>query len=141
MVAKRDRRDLERALGFNAGALKAGYSVYALISPIALGEFEWKDRTRYSDGWHFDPTIGEYVQRADELRAALGKQNNWQEDATDRQIKILMEKQRECLNVRSGPNRIVKVSAKQKVASYPDSPFFDVPQWRLTAPKAFVLLR
>ena len=48
---------LEQVLGFYPGALGKGFLVYQLAEPVALGDFEWKDRTAYSDGWHFDPAI------------------------------------------------------------------------------------
>jgi hypothetical protein len=48
---------LENALGFGPGALNDGYAVYGLADRVDVGDFEWRDRTRYSGGWHADPTI------------------------------------------------------------------------------------
>jgi hypothetical protein len=78
-VSGKGDAELERTLGFNAGSLKAGFDIYRLLDPVAINEFDWRDRTRYSAGWHIDPTIpfGSNpnvrwaVQRRDELRAAL----------------------------------------------------------------------
>lgn len=139
-IAGSSLRDLEQRLGFQPGALADGYCIYALTSPVAADEFDWKDRTRYSDGWHYDPSIDEYVQRRDELRAHLGKSNSWDEAATDRQLERFMQEQQRRLNVRSGPDRIVKVRPKGLVANFPDSPFRNVPQWRLTVAKTFRLV-
>lgn len=132
--------EIELSLGFGAGALAKGFYVYALADHVELADFEWKDRTTYSDGWHFDPSIDEYVQRQDELRAHLGKLNAYDEAATDAKILDLMRLQRRRLNVRSGPERIVKVLSKVDVKSYPDSPHRNVPQWKLRVRKAFTLL-
>jgi hypothetical protein len=132
--------DVERSLGFAPGALAAGFVVYALADEIALRDFEWKDQTTYSGGWHYDRTIDEYVQRQDELRAHFGKLNNYDEAATDAKLLELMQLQVKRLNVRSGPKRIVKVLPKGPVSSFPDSPFRNVPQWQLKVPKAFTFL-
>jgi hypothetical protein len=80
------------------------------------------------------------VQRDAELRAYYGKLNNYDEAATDAKLAEVMKPHVEQLNVRSGPRRIVKVRPKGKVASYPDSPFRDVPQWELRVAKEFALL-
>jgi hypothetical protein len=140
-IAGRSARDLEQALGFQIGSLNAGYHVYELSGAVALGEFEWKDRTSYSDGWHFDPTIQEYVQRPDELRAHLGKANGWDEAATDRKIEQFMRQQCLMLNQRSGPSRIVKIVARGKIAGFPDAPYRNIRQWKLTVPKLFALAK
>ena len=148
-IAGKSTLDLEKALGFNAGALKAGYTVYALVSFVTINEFDWRDRTRYSDGWHADPTIrfgsnpGTVwsVQRRDELRAALGKQNNYDESATDLAIERILRTELIKLNIRSGPNRIVKVVPRQSPTGYPDSEFRNIPQWELKVLKEFKPLR
>jgi hypothetical protein len=139
-IAGKSASELEQSLGFHPGALTSGYLVYALSSPVAVGEFEWKDRTKYSDGWHYDLSINEYVQRRDELRAHLGKSNNWDEVATDLQLARFMEEQRRRINVRAGSERIVKVKPKGTVANFPDSPFRSIPQWRLNVIKTFRLV-
>ena len=133
---------LERALGFPALALEGGFHIYALSEPIGSDDFSWKDRTAYSDGWHFDPTINEYVQRSDELRYSLFRQSGWNEGKADAELNKFMELQREALNVRSGPHRIVKVfPARKPTGDYPDSRFRTIPQWRLTKEKLFTLIR
>ncbi len=147
-VEHKSKTELERALGFNTNALRQGYRLYALMGLVGLNEFEWKDRTRYSDGWHADPTIKLSstedlvwsVQRQDELRAALGKQHGYDEKATDRAISDIMAKQLAKLNVRVGPDRIVKVVLNSPPTAYPDAEFRNVPQWRLKTPKPFTLL-
>ena len=132
--------ELEAKLGFQPGGLKDGYYVYALMAPVLMPDFEWKDRTSYSDGWHFDPAIGEYVQRQDELRAHLGKQHAYNEKTTDRAIAGIMQLQLARLNVRSGPERIVKVLAATRILDFPDSPYRNISQWKLKVPKSFVRL-
>jgi hypothetical protein len=136
-ISGRTADQLELALGLGAGSLAAGFYVFALAEPVGLGDFEWKDRTTYSDGWHFDSSIGEYVQRRDELRAHLGKLHSYNEASTDRKIRELMEVQLKRLNVRVGPQRIIKVLSKGRVATFPDSPHRNVPQWKLVVPKLF----
>lgn len=144
-IAGKSPTELERTLGFSAGALQGGYDVFALKSPVSIDEFDWRDRTRYSAGWHADPTIkfGSnpstvwLVQRRDELRAALGKLNNYDERATDAAITRMLTVELGKLNVRSGPGRIVKVEPRQRPAGYPDSPYRDIPQWELKVLKDF----
>jgi hypothetical protein len=132
--------EIELSLGFGTGALASGYYVFALADHVDLGDFDWKDRTTYSDGWHFDASIDEYVQRQDELRAHLGKLNAYDETATDAQILGLMQLQVQRLNVRTGPERIVKVVSKGNISTFPDSPHRNVPQWKLRVRKAFTRL-
>ena len=136
-VAGKNAADLERALGFGAGSLGAGYALYQLCEQINLEDFEWKDRTAYSAGWHYDPSIQEYVQRSDELRAQLGRESSWSESATDLKIEAFMELQVKRLNVRSGPDRIVKVLPNKAGDRYPDSRLRNVPQWKLKCLKSF----
>jgi hypothetical protein len=139
-VARRGSVELARALGFAPGALMGGYVVYALADPVALPDFEWKDRTSYSDGWHFDPRIGEYVQRQDELRAHWGKRSGYDESATDARLREIMAGHVRRLNVRHGPERIVKVLARGPVSAFPDSPLRGIPQWKLRVRKSFTRL-
>jgi hypothetical protein len=139
-IVGRTAPELERSLGFGDGSLADGFLVYALDDPVAVDDFEWKDRTTYSDGWHYDWTIDEYVQRRDELRAHLGKQHDYDEAKTDAELLAFMRAQADRLNVRAGPERIVKVLAKGRIADFPDSRLRNVPQWRLRVDKAFTRL-
>lgn len=139
-IAGKSFGDLERSLGFGPSSLADGFYVYALVDIIGMSDFEWKDQTAYSDGWHFDPTIGEFVQRQDELRAQLGKLNQYNEAQTDEKIRAIMMRQLAQLNVRVGPERIIKVVAKQVMNLFPPSDFRRIPQWRLRNRKSFVRL-
>ena len=139
-VAGRSHTELEDVLGFATGSLSNGYRVYQLSDPIGPNDFVWKDRTRYSDGWHFDPSIGEYVQRSDELRAHLGKKMGYDETGVDRELAAFQVAQVNKLNVRSGPKRIVKILPNAKPSSFPDSGFRNIPQWRLIHKKLFVFV-
>ncbi|HKW49838.1 MAG TPA: hypothetical protein VJN70_20440 [Gemmatimonadaceae bacterium] len=139
-IVGKDSRELEDALGFSSGSLRNGFYVFALDAPVISAEFDWKDRTMYSGGWHFDPTIGEYVQREDELRDHFGRLNNNDEARTDAKLDELMQVQRNRLNVREGPDRIVKVCPKSAPADYPDSRYNSIPQWRLRVKKPFIRL-
>jgi len=132
--------ELEESLGFGSGALASGFYVFALADLVAVADFEWKDRTTYSDGWHFDLSFGEYVQRSDEFRADLGKRNSYSETKTDAKILEFMQLQARRLNVRIGAGRIVKVVPKADALLFPDSPHRNVPQWKLRVDKAFVRL-
>ena len=136
-IAGKTAGELERALGLGSPSLASGFYVYALAESVGMDDFEWKDRTAYSDGWHFDPIIGEFVQRRDELRAHWGKVNQYDEAKTDAKLADLMRQQVVRLNVRLGPERIVKVISRQEVLSFPDSPFRTVPQWKLRTWKSF----
>jgi hypothetical protein len=128
------------ALGFAVGTLSSGYRVYQLAAPIGPNDFEWKDRTRYSDGWRGDATLGFKVRRIDELRAQFGKQHRYDEAAVDRRLAAFHAAQLEKLNVRSGPDRIVKIVSNVKASSYPDSGTPDVPQWELKSMKRFIFI-
>lgn len=136
-ITGRVSSEVEKSLGFAPGSLCGGYRVYVLIDQVARDDFEWKDRTRYSDGWHFDPEIREYVQRRDELRANLGKRLGYDEQAADATLREFMTRQVQRLNVRSGPERIVKVVPAGPIGAFPDSPLPGVPQWRLLFKKRF----
>jgi hypothetical protein len=140
--------ELARALGFAPGSLNSGYEIYRLVEPVYVNEFDWRDRTRYSAGWHIDPTIrfGSdpnarwAVQRRDELRAALGKQNNYNEKLTDAAIERILGAELQKLNVRSGPGAIVKLRPKNMPSGFPDSPYRNIPQWELKVSKSFKLI-
>jgi hypothetical protein len=132
---------LENILGFGAGTLELGYYVYQLVGEVTLADFDWKDRTTYSDGWHFDSWVGEYVQRQDELRAHLGSKLRYNEQAVDSRLALFKMEQRDRLNVRTGPKRIVKVIPKDRATEFPDSTDRSTPQWRLKVEKEFALLR
>ena len=139
-VTGQSHGELERRLGFGAGRLSNGYRAFQLSEPIGPDDFEWKDRTRYSGGWHYDPSIGEYVQRTDELRAHLGKKYGYDEKVVDRRIQDFRAAQLKRLNVRSGPNRVVKIIPNDPGTSFPDSPFEGIPQWNLTREKQFTFI-
>jgi hypothetical protein len=142
--------ELEDSLGYRHGSLKPGFEIYALAQTVDSGEFVWRDRTRYSAGWHRDPNIkfGDDpnvvwgVQRRDELRAALGRKLNYDEKAVDLEIDKLCQKDLLELNIRTGPGKIVKVRPLKKLGSndYPDSILGNIPQWELTVPKQFSLV-
>jgi hypothetical protein len=149
-IQGRSRVDIEQRLGFGPGSLAPGYGIYALEGPVLLREFEWKDQTAYTDGWHFDPSVRPFnewgdptvygVQRRDELRAHLGKVHNYNEAAVDKALDAIMRVQLAKLNVRGGSERIIKVVPRSKIPAYPSSPFRNIPQWTLTVDKPFVLL-
>ncbi len=139
-VAGRNHVELANVLGLGRGALNNGYKLYQLVESVGSGDFEWKDRTRYSDGWHFNPAIDEYVQRVDELRAHLGKHHGYNESVVDSQLSMFRLDHLHKLNVRSGPERIVKVVPNDRGIDYPDSEFRDIPQWKLKNPKQFVFI-
>jgi hypothetical protein len=143
-VTRRTPSHVAEALGLAPSALAYGFIVYALAEPVGFEDFDWKDQTAYSDGWHFDRTIGEFVQRQDELRASLGRRHGYNEGETDANVRHLMATHVKRLNVRDGPERIVKVVAKQLsfafADSFPDSPLRGVPQWKLRTCKSFLRL-
>ena len=141
-IAGRPSEELEDVLGFNRGALKAGYRVYRLAELIAPGDFEWKDRTRYADGWHYDSTIGEYVQRQDERRWSFRKRSDYDGNKGDAEFDGFIREQRRLLNVRTGWAQIVKVVPNVRPTGFPDSEARNVPQWYIDRkrPKAFTLL-
>jgi len=133
--------ELEEALGFSHGTLKDGYQVYALTETVSSDEFYWRDKTRYSDGWHADPSI-EFgsdpnvvwqAQRQDELRAALGRKFNYDEKTVDTAIDEIMQRSLAELNQRTGPCRIVKVCPADRNVkrSFPNARSGNVPQWQI----------
>jgi hypothetical protein len=142
--------ELEDSLGYRHGSLKPGFEIYTLAQTVNAGEFVWRDKTRYSAGWHRDPSIkfGDDpnvvwgVQRQDELRAALGRKLNYDEKAVDLEIDKLRQRDVLELNMRTGPRKIVKVRPLKKLGpdDYPDSIAGNIPQWELTVPKQFSLV-
>ena len=139
-VANKTAAELEKSLGFGSGALCAGYLLYQLSELVQVNEFEWKDKTCYSEGWHYDQTINEFVQRQDELRANFAAKNDWNEAVVDGKLLAFMKNQCLKLNMRVGDDRIVKIWPREKGDKYPDSPFRYVPQWKLTVTKQFSLV-
>jgi hypothetical protein len=140
---------LEQLLGFSRGRLEPGYKVFSLSDTVYSRDFIWRDKTRYSAGWHGDPSIqfgsdpnvvwG--VQRWDELRASLGRKLNYDERAVDSEIAKIMERSLEELNVRTGDRRIVKVVPLQKEPDgYPDAESGNIPQWELIVPMHFTFI-
>ena len=136
-IAGKSVRALERALGFSFGTLNRGYLVYELKDTVAVGEFQWKDLTRYSDGWNYDPFIHAFVQRDDENRFQLWKAANWDEALADTQLQEFMKAQCRALKVCTGPRRIVKLVPKSDRGTFPDSRVPNIPQWKLTTLKYF----
>ena len=142
--------ELEDTLGYRHGSLKHGFKLYILAQTVSAGEFTWRDRTRYSAGWHRDPSIkfGDDpnvvwgVQRQDELRAALGRKLNYDEIAVDLEIDKLRQEDLLALNMRTGPRKIVKVRPLKTLGrdDYPDSILGNIPQWELTVYKQFSLV-
>lgn len=135
-VSGKTGTELEQLLGFGKGYLSDGFRVYELVAPTELNDFHWADRTTYSGGWHYDPVIGEYVQRDAEMRAHFGKLTNYNEAAADALIRRVLERKLALLR----SERIVKVCPKaRKRTTYPDSTARDVPQWTLRSDKLFRL--
>ncbi len=141
--------ELEQSLGYSAGRFSKGYNVYALTDTVHTGDFVWRDKTRYSAGWHpdssiqfgSDPNAVWSVQRRDELRAALGRKLNYDEKAVDSEIAKIMERRLAELNVRSGPKKIVKVVPLEKEPDgYPDAESGNIPQWELIVDKQFTFI-
>jgi hypothetical protein len=139
-IAGKPSLEVARLLGFNGDALRAGYKVWRLNEKVELGEFEWYDSTAYSGGWHFDPSIDEFVKRYDERRATLGRIHGYNEARVDAKLARFMEVQRIRLSVRSGPAQVVKVRARvpDHTTGYPDAEVRTVRQWNLLKDKKFV---
>jgi hypothetical protein len=136
-VSGKTSSELEQLLGFGKGYLSDGFLVYELVAPSDLHDFHWADRTAYSGGWHYDPVIGEYVQRDAEMRAHFGKVTNNNEAATDALIRRVLEGKLAVLK----SERIVKICPKvRKRTTYPDSTARHVPQWTLKSDKLFRLI-
>ena len=139
--------ELENTLGFEGGYLRAGFRLWALADKVEAGEFRWLDKTRFAGGWHVDRSVifdGQImlVQRQDELREALDRRFNHDQKKVEGVLNDMAKKDLAALNVRSGPKMIVKVVSllQGKKTSYPDVLSGNIPQWRLTAKKEFMLM-
>jgi hypothetical protein len=130
-IAGKSADHLEDVLGFGRRTLADGYRVYRLAEPVELGDFQWLDTTRYSGGWELDPTINEFVQRADALRWTLYKKSGFNAKEADAGFDGFMGAQQQRLNVRSGWAFIVKVVPNTPLHIYPDSVATRIPQWTL----------
>jgi hypothetical protein len=141
-VQNRNRKELEDLLGFSRGALAGGYRLYELKEDVKLGEFEWCDRTLFSGGWNYDRSIKEFVQRQDEVRWKFMVKHDHFAPKADKEFDMFMGAEMAKLNVRSGPERIVKVRRNPALGNpeFPDSKFRDIPQWKLTIKKNFRLV-
>ena len=141
-VQNKNRKELEEILGFSWGALAGGYRLYRLVEEVKLGQFEWCDKTHFSGGWHYDPSIKEFVQRQDEQRWKFMQKHDYHAPKADKDFDIFMAGEMARLNVRSGPERIVKIKRNPAPGNpeFPDSKFRDIPQWKLTVGKTFQLI-
>jgi len=148
--------DLEQRIGFRHGRLAQGYAVYELEQMVRVGEFIWGDHTRFSGAWQslreldrgevFERDLDEYAQRIDLVRAELGKRLHYNERAVDAELALFQRQEAAKLNVRTGPNRIVKlrpvVPDDRSIArhiQYPNALLRGVPQWKILKrhPKLF----
>lgn len=148
-IAGKTGPEIEMRLGYKPGRLSAGFDVYELKQEVSVGDFEWTDRTRYSGGWQLQRGIGEFARRFDVLRAEYGKKFGYDEARVDQELDKLLRREAAKLNIRIGPNRIVKVFPVTLhdprmfwLEQYPNAQFRDIPQWTIlkTHPKEFALL-
>lgn len=143
-IAGKTTYELELTLGYQEGTLIPGYTLLELVDPIvSVKEFEWRDCTNHSAGWIFDAQSNEYVQCNDLKRAENGSKYDYDESKSDAEHLRFKRGHLNQLNVRSGPDRIVKVvprAPKKGWAAFPDSPLNQIPQWELTVPKRFRLI-
>src|SRR5688572_1986821 len=141
-ISGKSPNELEDALGFNRGALKAGYWVFRLAEAVGPSDFQWKDTTRYSNGWTYDPECNEWIQRADAVRWDYLNRNNGEARKGDAEFDGFIRVQEHLVNVRTGWLQIVKVRAKAFPSDYPDSHLKNIPQWSINGnrPKRFTLL-
>jgi hypothetical protein len=65
--------------------------------------------------------------------------HGYNDSVVDKEIDRIMRMQLTKLNIRVGNERIVKVRPKFPGAVFPPSSFRNIPQWRLTVPKRFLL--
>jgi hypothetical protein len=146
-IAKLASTEVERRIGYKAGRLAAGYSVWALAQPVAAGEFLWTDTTSYSGGWQYVRAAGDYARRIDILRGEWGRRFGYDEARVDAELRRFLDAHLAKLNVRSGPARIVKVLPTTRhdpnlfwLDQYPAAEVRGTPQWTLleTAPKMFI---
>jgi len=130
--------ELEDALGFSRGAFGSGYWLYRLAEPLSLDDFDWLDRTKFSDGWQWRNLwtgrgwIYEAVPRKDLLRALFGKKLNYNEEAVDRALLKFKVGELEKINIGCAIGKIVKIFPKNRNGiSYPDSEYWNIPQWKI----------
>jgi hypothetical protein len=148
-IRGRTNFELEQALGFGEGTLAPGFDVYRLVEPVYKGDFVWRDKTRYSAGWHADPSVKFgpdssvvwCVQRQDELRWALAKRHNFDDHAIDVEVQTIMLTSLDELNQRSGPKMIVKVKPRVPRGLYPNARAGNIPQWELVKEKQFSIMQ
>jgi hypothetical protein len=138
--------ELERRIGYRYRRLSQGYEVYELRQAVKVDDFVWRDETRYSGGWQHLEDEGEDAQRIDLLRWDLYKQQNYNDANGEKELKAFLDRETEKLNVRVGPDRIVKLrplighGAAKWWIQYPNAPVARVPQWTILKgrEKAFV---
>jgi hypothetical protein len=137
-IAGLPAREVERRIGYEAGRLGRGFDVYELRQHVHATDILWGDQTRYSGGWQRLREGGEYARRIDILRAEIGKRLNYNEEAVDAELRAFMGRQVAKLNVRLGPDRIVKIlpaighnRASPWWVQYPNAPVGGIPQWTI----------
>lgn len=135
-------RETEARLGFSPGHLSGGFCVYALIGHVDLDDFRWLDRTRFEGGWRIDWESGESVQRDDQMRFHFFRKSGFNAPAAEALFTAYMRKHAAQLNIRVGPNRIVKVWPIRHVKAragkeYFNSQSLDIPQWTLRREMSF----
>ncbi|WP_189050198.1 hypothetical protein [Aliidongia dinghuensis] len=130
-ILNKSPEEIEDTIGYGRGALKKGYTLYRLVSPVALPHFKWRGVTRDSAGFTFDAQSGEFVLCEFLLREEFAKKYNYDDAKIDGAIKRFMIGQAWRVNVRDGGDLIVKIVPNDQVTDFP--PGGDAPQWELTA--------
>ncbi len=144
--------ELEYRIGYETGRLAYGYDIYKLCEKVFPRDFIWKDQTLFSGGWRLDSGLtrdGEesyYAQAFDLFRAELGKRLSNDELSVDAYLAKFMNVETSKMNVRIGPEQIVKILPVAPdpgkgvfwLKKYPNSKARGTNQWTLVCEKMFV---
>jgi hypothetical protein len=146
-VIEQDPLALADRLGFSRHLMEEGYALLLLLSPVARQDFSWRDTTRFSAGWVKERVYYrgkdrmrssvEYVQRADQDRFSHYQASNYN---SEKSWDDFLAEQEIRLNVRRGPDRIVKVLpfVRGTDGDYPDARRECAVQWELHTKKQFI---
>lgn len=145
---------LERTIGFHAGRLARGYSLWALDDTIGPDDFEWGRTTRFPGNWarhsRSDPDDDspELFARVEDLeRWRRYRASGFDAAAADQGFDLWKQAQATLLNDRSPDRGILKLvpaiphdPGMSSALQYPKVLDGAIRQWELRRPKRFVFL-
>ena len=150
-IVGRPTVELERIIGFQAGRLSHGYTLWLLDEVVWLSDFEWGATTSFPGNWmpslHAFDDPSEDARVEDLKRWHFYRSANFDAARADLNFGSWKARQATLLNDRSPTRRIVKVvptimhnKNMSSRVQYPKAQGLSIRQWKLRSNKRFVFL-